>query len=460
MGLKRNTINTEGEMIMRRICMSIVLLSLTVCTALAMPEPTVELNGDTQVNGYVNAKLFLGDGSELSGLSPGNITPGTANINITGNAASATTAVTVMDNAIVPAKIAFYDKVAIVALSGGDYSNPATAMSNYLIWCGTPSASNPCLLKIMPGVYNIGATTVVMRPYLDIEGSGENTTRITGNIDSSSSGIVNGASNSEIRFLTVENLGGGSSSIAISNSSASPKITNVSAVASGGSDSTGILNSTASPVMTNVTATASGGTQNFGVHNINASSSPVMVNVITSASGGTSSYGIFHAPSTSMKMINVTATASGGTTNYGVYTNGSSLTMMNVVASASGGSNNYGVYYRNSPSLTMTNVMTTATGGTNSYGVYNDSSSPVMMGVVAIASGGTNSYGVYNTGSGTIKINHSRIQGTTGTICNEAGATTFVGNTQMDGGAPYNNGTLTCAGVYDENYTFYANTCP
>jgi len=62
--------------------------------------------------------------------------------------------------------------------------------------------------------------------------------------------------------------------------------------------------------------------------------------------------------------------------------------------------------------------------------------------------------------SGTVKINHSVIKGVTRTIYNDSGVTARVGNTQLDGGAVYNVGTLTCAGVYDENYTFSASSCP
>ncbi len=45
-----------------------------------------------------------------------------------------------------------YGKVAVVAQTGGDYTDPVAAMSALATWCGTPSASNACLLKIMPGV--------------------------------------------------------------------------------------------------------------------------------------------------------------------------------------------------------------------------------------------------------------------------------------------------------------------
>jgi len=79
----------------------------------------------------------------------------------------------------------------------------------------------------------------------------------------------------------------------------------------------------------------------------------------------------------------------------------------------------------------MTNVTVTATGGTNSYGVYNYSSSSV--------------------------INNSQIKGTGNSVYNYS-STAKIGACKLDGAT---SGTgITCAGVYDANYTFYASTCP
>ena len=248
-------------------------------------------------------------------------------------------------------------KIAIVAQSGGDYADPVIAMNNLSAWCGTPAAANPCLLKIMPGVYNVGENSVQMQSYVDIEGSGENATKIVGNPSSYNTGIVNGASNAEIRLLTVEHTGGGFYAIAVYNENASPK-------------------------MSNVTATASGGTSNYGIAN-DSSSSP-----------------------------------------------------------------------------TMNKVTSTASGGTNSYGISNCSSSSTMTNVTATALGGINNIGIFNHCGSTIKIEHSVISGSSYTIYNEV-ATIMIGNTRLDGGPIVNSGgTIICAGVYDENFTFYSNTCP
>jgi hypothetical protein len=305
-----------------------------------------------------------------------------------------------------------YDNVAVVAQSGGDYTDPVTAMNDYATWCGTPSSGNPCLLKIMPGIYDIGTSMLTMQAYIDIEGSGENVTVIQGNYDGSTDyGLLNGASNAELRFITVKNSGGGTYAFAINNYGASPKLTNVTAVASGGtSDTVAVHNQYgASAIMTNVTATATGSAQVTAVVNYQCTSN----------------------------MTNVTAIATGGTTTRAVINHGSF-----------------------SDSTVMQNVIATATGGTSNYGVWNGSASATMMGVTASASGGTESYGVWIADTGTVKINHSVIRGATNTIYNGSGVTTLVGNTQLDGGTVSNAGTLTCAGVYDETYAFSASTCP
>src|SRR5512139_236134 len=110
-----------------------------------------------------------------------------------------------------------YGRVAVVAQTGGDYTSPYDAAINYMDWCPTPYAGNPCLIKVMPGVYDIGATAVYLPPYIDLEGSGENVTVIKGaGVSPPGVGDLNvyqvisgdGATGvNEVRSLTVENYG-------------------------------------------------------------------------------------------------------------------------------------------------------------------------------------------------------------------------------------------------------------
>lgn len=165
-----------------------------------------------------------------------------------------------------------YGKVAVAAQSGGDYTDPVAAMAALATWCGIPSSTNPCLLKIMPGVYDIGNNSLQMQPYVDIEGSGENVTTISGTPTFTSGwppnvGVLMGANNAELRFLTVRNIGT-LGNVAIVNISSFPSLLNVTTEASAGILNCGISNHPGTaPVMTNVMAIASGGDNSVAVSN-------------------------------------------------------------------------------------------------------------------------------------------------------------------------------------------------
>lgn len=235
-----------------------------------------------------------------------------------------------------------YQGVVVVAKAGGDFTSITAALNSIT----NNSADNLYLVWVAPGVYT---ETVTMKDFVDIEGSGEKTTRITfPGSGAFNTATVRGANNAELRFLTVENTGGNTYATAIYNSGASPSLLYVTVTASGASST------------------------NRGMYNF-FGSSPTISNATISASGGSSTYGLLKS-SSSPTITNVTVSASGGTVgNYGVRNDISSPTMSNVTVSASGGSTNYGVYNSNG-SPTMTDLFVSASGG-NSYGVRNDSSS-------------------------------------------------------------------------------------
>lgn len=306
------------------ICSAVILCAVLSVSAhaLTISGSNVGIGTDSpehplDVVGNINASSFTGSGAGLTAISGANISVGTI-----GSSALGTGAVTsgkLGDNAVSPSNINFLGNVAIVAPAGGDYNNPATAMNAYATWCGTPSESNPCLLKIMPGLYNV-TSGVQMQPYIDMEGSGENTTIIQGSIYGSSTGVVIGATYSEIRRVTVKNTEG---AIQVRNAiynSANSKITNVTAIASGGStQNVGVYNSAGNPVMTNVTAEVSGPypSTNYGVANITAS--PVMTNVTARASGtAMDNYGVYNYAYSSPIITNLSVEAWGAVENIGI----------------------------------------------------------------------------------------------------------------------------------------------
>jgi len=78
-----------------------------------------------------------------------------------------------------------------------------TALKNALSGITDAGETNPYLIIIEPGIYDIGKGTsgIQMKEYVDIQGSGENVTKITGVINDYYSGVLLGADNAEVRFL-------------------------------------------------------------------------------------------------------------------------------------------------------------------------------------------------------------------------------------------------------------------
>jgi len=368
------------------------------------------------------------DAGTLAGRAPGN---GDGNVPLNNGTLNTNLNADLLDGSHASAFQQHYANVVTVAKSGGDYTTITAALNSIT----DATDTNRYLVKVMPGVYT---EKVTMKSNVDIEGSGELATRIIGaGSTDPGTGTVQGAPNTELRFLTVENTGGTSYAVAIYTHLAALRLTHVTARASGAANSYGVFNSYSASTMQDVTASASGATNSFGVRNY-YSSSPTMQNVTASASGGTNSFGVQNYNS-STTMRNVTASASGANYNYGVFNYELSLTMQNVTASASGANYNYAVCNLGA-SPTIQNSSLSASGGTSNYGVYNDGS----------------------PGSFTVRIDNSQvITASTATIHNLATFTTLVGASQLAGGAVTGGGTIICAGVYDENYAFSAGpACP
>ncbi len=106
-----------------------------------------------------------------------------------------------------------YERTVLVSPVGTATQN-GSALKNALGSITDATQTNPYLLKIEPGVYDLGAAPgLVMKSWVDVEGSGEGVTtlRSTGQPSQNplcpTAGTVVGAANSELRFLTVHTTG-------------------------------------------------------------------------------------------------------------------------------------------------------------------------------------------------------------------------------------------------------------
>jgi len=245
---------------------------------------------------------------------------------------------------------------------------------------GAPSAANPYLIKLTPGVYDLGALTLNMLSYVNIEGSGKGLVHDPGSgyvaeggskITSSGGTTVIGAANSEIRSLLVENTNT-TASIGISIAADPFRIEQVtvfgSCFSSGGSQAGGINITGSSPEIESVAVFAVAGPTNcYGVR-ISGASSPVLNQVHVSALNQGFCFGVMNYSSDPVgpRFTNVTFTATGcSVTNVALFNNGASATVYNGILSAGSGSNWQTAVYNTAAQGTVT-IHHSALSGPNS----------------------------------------------------------------------------------------------
>lgn len=84
-----------------------------------------------------------------------------------------------------------FANIIVVAKSGGDFTDPLAAINSII----DASASNPYLIKIMPGVYDVTGSTINLKSYVYVEGSGVSNTIIKSDAIPSINNFIFDASN-------------------------------------------------------------------------------------------------------------------------------------------------------------------------------------------------------------------------------------------------------------------------
>ncbi len=273
---------------------------------------------------------------------------------------------------------------------------------------------NPFLLKLEPGIYNIEDTPLEMKEFVHVEGSGEGLTIIVGNINTTDSGVIVAADNMELRFLSIQNLGGASGSnthsIGIYCNGTSPRITFVTVWAKNGDRHCFAVNALngAAPLLTNVSLNAiDADEENLGLYVQSANSAPTMRN----------------------SKIYV----SGGAQNRGVYVESSASAYLDDVEIVAQGPSSHGVLFKTDGEVDVRNCLIDA-----------------QYAVLVTSNAGT---------GGTLKIDSSIIIGSINGVRNDNGANTgfFVGASRIEGSNTASD--ITCVGAYDGSYAPLDEDC-
>jgi hypothetical protein len=361
--------------------------------------------------------------------------------------AIAVLAVTVMGSLPASAQTAPYTRTVIVPANGTAVANGAALLAAVAGLSPAPSFSVRWLIKLESGVYNVGTSSVVLSPYVDIEGSGVVESNLQGAVDPSPSligGLVQGASNSELRNLTVSCVSSGSAGCqAVSYNTANGRLSQVRILlqGTGTGNHTGIRTFNSSPILDDVEINAStGGSNNYGIVYTGSSTLNILRSSITVFGAGTDNVGILLRDTPLWSpMRDSSVTAYGGTRAMaiGYLSSGASaaLSFDNVILSSySASSLNIGIGIHPGGVSTVTSPIFFRAGRIYSTGSGID----VLNASLTVVHTDIESYGV-SVGGDVINVMFSKFTGT---------------------GATYAGTSATCAANVDATATFLTSTCP
>ena len=343
-----------------------------------------------------------------------------------------------------------YVRTFVVSPVGFNATTNGTVLLNVVAELPVASVNGPILVKVEPGVYSVGANSVVLPSFVDLEGSGRDVTTITGTgAGLNSGGTIFADGTSSIRQLQVESraAAGMAYSVAVRFRGAG-SIEDVDVIATQGdtSDRALVFEDSAVAWLDDVSiATSSTAANNFGIQISGSSNVDVNDSRINVAGTGANNYGIYSLPGSVDVRGSDIHVQSAAAANFGLYIFNSNLRLDTTEVSAFFG-NGYGVYLNSSGTVFNPILITNS-----SVDVQQPTGPPTHYGIYATAV--ADNYFV--------EVQSSRIAGVDNTIVGDAPYTIRVGGSQLDGGAVNaNGGTVTCAGVYTESYGFNASTCP
>ena len=337
-----------------------------------------------------------------------------------------------------------------------------------------PNSGFRWLVKIEPGTYDLGDTSLAMRQYVDIEGAGLAATILRGNVGPESGaaaredlggdslvagdpepsmanlnqGLIEGASNAELRLLTVECVATAAqpACMAMLNENVSPRLKNL---------------------RLRVTEPSLG--SHWGIRNYNAT--PVLDHVEIEVSGAQNgdNYGLVNVGEGFMTIIdlrNSTIAVHGAeaTNNWAVLNRRYAKVhpVLNSSLSANGGYHAAGLVYTD-PGVTgdfyVQHSTITATGGAgDSIGINQfDSDDDTVRPIVQFSSISGDTHGILMSYNNPVVVEDSELYGSQFAV--SAGHVNLT-RTWIRGGDIFGALSETCTDVEDPSHTNFPNTCP
>jgi hypothetical protein len=353
---------------------------------------------------------------------------------------------------------AHYQNVVVVAKSGGDYTSVQAAIDSI----SGAAADNPYLVWVAPGVYS---ETVTMKPYVHLQGAGQEATIITSTASSSAwpptQATLVLASDASLRDLTVGNGGAGDSNPALLATAGTTRtlVADVTARAlGGGASNQAILLSGSGTGVTlqQVSALAENGSDyNLGLINISDAAAVLRGGSFT-ARGGTNAWAIFLLTAT-LEANDVTALGENGSNlNTGLHNhNNSTAVLYGGDYTGRGGNQTGGAGASLNSTLTAYGVTALAENGSGDVGNYAmgafDNSTATLHGGVFIARGGVNNYALSNELTVTMKAENVTALAENGSSANHGLWNVNNAQVTVRGGSFTGRGGADAYGIYNSS---------
>ncbi|MBN2002810.1 MAG: hypothetical protein JXA21_05590 [Anaerolineae bacterium] len=401
-------------------------------------------------------------------------------------------AITAVPYALYAQKTQGYANVLVVAESGGDYTSVQAAVDSI----DAASVVNPYLVWVAPGVYS---ESVVLKPYIHLQGAGQGATIITSTVSNDSSvtmatvvlthhvsvrdlTVVNtgiftdnvallandGATATLISDVTARTSGGGidadyNMALYLTGGRTSATLLRVTALAANGKINRGLLcTGGASAYVHGGTFVGRGGNSAYGIQVSSADTRLEAEDVISLGEGSSNlNYGLYAGYSATATLKGGSFTARGGSVAYGLYNGGFTGAVLyaeNVSALGEAADNtNAGV--ETSYIATLRGGTFTGRGGSYAYGIHNVGGAARLRasGITAVAEDGlSRSAGFCSESTAQAWIESSRITGSSNALRLQSSAL-HLAVSQLDGSVNNTSSALTCFQVYDNYYA--AHSC-
>lgn len=266
-----------------------------------------------------------------------------------------------------------------------------------------PTMVDRRLIKLEPGYYDLGGQSLNMKPFLDLEGSGERVTFITSDVSFSTTiptgGVINAASDSTIRFLGIGNGTTGAVSktaVFVPNSVNFFQLYKVGISAPNTSQYNYGLVNLGNITVSDTSFSVGAADHNIGIHN----SGTITLND---------------------SVMNINGVISDTTINWGFNNTGNgSATINNSQLNVYEGGQTAGVRNNSGKDVTVLNSFINARGGTARNAGLEASDSTIIASNSTIKAYNTQSYGLFSSNGASIRLANSQVAFTTGSVFGSA----------------------------------------